>query len=102
MDAEVEASLTTTGTSILILNGHGDGNLGDRAILQTMCQSFHDLMPDLTLTVVSDDAERAKQVYGADAAPRGLAGFLALGRAVRCSSLVIVSGGGLFKATTAL
>jgi polysaccharide pyruvyl transferase WcaK-like protein len=87
----------TTRTSILILSGDSDGNLGDRAILQAMSQSFRELVPDLRLTVVSGDAERAAQVCGADAIPRGLGGLVALCQAVRRSSLVIVGGGGLFQ-----
>jgi polysaccharide pyruvyl transferase WcaK-like protein len=84
-------------TSILILAGDGDGNLGDRAILQAMCSSFGELMPALRLMVVSENAARARLAYGAEAIPRGLTGLLDLVRAIRHSSLVIVGGGGLFQ-----
>ena len=83
--------------SILILGGDADGNLGDRAIQQAMCGSLAALRPDLELTVVSNDANRARRTSGASAIERGPRGFLAFCRAVRRSRLVLVGGGGLFQ-----
>lgn len=86
-----------TPAAIVILAGDADGNLGDCAILQAMATAFARLAPGLRLTVVSRDPGRVARLHGAAAVAPGPRGFLALCRAIRASSLVIVGGGGLFQ-----
>ena len=82
---------------LMILGGDADGNLGDRAILQAMSTAFARLLPGLRITVVTSDPARAQRLYGARSVAPGPNGFLALCRAIRSSSLVLVGGGGLFQ-----
>lgn len=82
---------------ILILGGDADANLGDRAILISMCQELRAVAPDVVLTVVSSKPERSSDVFGAKVVMRGPRGFLSLcAEAVR-SDMVVCGGGGLFQ-----
>lgn len=82
---------------ILILGGDADGNLGDRAILQTMCDQLHGLCPNARLTVVSSQPDRAQADYGAHVVAPGLGGLMGLCKAAAASDLVLCGGGGLFQ-----
>ncbi|MEX2388409.1 MAG: polysaccharide pyruvyl transferase family protein [Phycisphaeraceae bacterium] len=84
---------------VLILCGDADGNLGDRAIVQAICQTLREAEPEgaVALTVLCSNADRARRAYGAAALPTGWRGWLALWRSARSSSLVICGGGGLFQ-----
>ena len=82
---------------ILILAGDVDGNLGDHAILQASCAMLRRACPGVAITVVSDEPERSRCDFGADAVPRGLRGLPALARAAARSDLVLCGGGGLFQ-----
>ena len=84
---------------ILILCGDADGNLGDRAIVQAMCQTLREADPasQPSLTVTCSNAERARRDYNAAVVPTGWRAWPGLWRAARSSSLVICGGGGLFQ-----
>ena len=82
---------------VLMLCGDAEHNLGDRAILQAMCQELRAVRPDIKLTVLSRDARRAGQDFGAEVLPPGWRGFARLCRAAMRSDLVLCGGGGLFQ-----
>jgi polysaccharide pyruvyl transferase CsaB len=82
---------------ILILAGDADGNLGDHAILQASCAMLRRPCPGVAITVVSDEPERCRRDFGAEAVPRGLRSLQALARAAARSDLVLCGGGGLFQ-----
>lgn len=84
---------------VLILCGDADGNLGDRAIVQAMCETLREAEPSSQprLTVTCSDAERAKRDYNAATLPTGWRAWPGLWQAARSSSLVICGGGGLFQ-----
>ncbi len=84
-------------SSILILCGDADHNLGDRAILQATCHELRAIRPDVTLTVVSQDAGRVARDLGATAIRPGWRGLVRLCRAAAASDLVLCGGGGLFQ-----
>jgi polysaccharide pyruvyl transferase WcaK-like protein len=86
-----------TPSSIVILGGDADGNLGDRAILRAMCLSLRELLPATRLVVVTAEPAAAGARYGAEAIRRGPRGLPALCRAMSQSRLVLIGGGGLFQ-----
>ena len=89
--------MASSSTSILIVGGDADGNLGDRAILQATCRTILSVRPDVRLWVVTSDVASAGRRYGATGLPRGVRGFPSLVRAARRSGLVLFGGGGLLQ-----
>lgn len=83
--------------NILLLGGDADHNLGDQAILSSMCRALRKLHPGATLAVVSADKSRSAQYADADILRPGLFGLPALCAAAARSDLVLVGGGGLFQ-----
>jgi polysaccharide pyruvyl transferase CsaB len=83
--------------TILILAGDSDGNLGDRAIVQSTCDELRRLNPEVKIFVMTDQGERARLNYGATPLRRGLLAFPAVLKAAWQSDLVLVGGGGLFQ-----
>ena len=88
--------------SVLILAGDTDGNLGDRAIVLSMCDEFRRLLPDIDITLLSGDPARDRDFFGANTIRRGVLGLPALIRAAIKSDLVLCGGGGLFQDDTSL
>jgi polysaccharide pyruvyl transferase WcaK-like protein len=83
---------------ILIVGGDADGNLGDRAIVISMCNAFRRLRPDIEITVPFADPARAhKCLRGTQVIARGLQGLPALIRHAWTSDLILLGGGGLFQ-----
>ncbi len=82
---------------ILLLGGDADHNLGDQAILSSMCQELRRLHPDAELNVVSADASRSERYADANILRPGLAGLPGQCVAAARSDLVLVGGGGLFQ-----
>jgi polysaccharide pyruvyl transferase CsaB len=95
----ISTSATASGATsrVLILCGDAEHNLGDRAILQAMCQELRAARPDIKLTVLSRNARRAAQDFGADVLPPGWRGLARVCRAAAASDLVLCGGGGLFQ-----
>lgn len=83
--------------TVLILAGDSDGNLGDRAIVQSTCGELRRLNPEVKIFVMSDQGEQARLTYGATPLRRGLLAFPAVLKAAWQSDLVLVGGGGLFQ-----
>ncbi len=81
----------------LIVGGDADGNLGDRAILLSMCRELRAVYPRAELTVVSSNPSEAAVTFGARAIRRGLPGLWRQARAARRSDVVLCGGGGLFQ-----
>ena len=81
---------------VLILAGDSDGNLGDRAIVLSTCRALRRALPDVQISLMSNDPAAA-EYFDALAIPRGIAGFTALLSAARRADLVLVGGGGLFQ-----
>lgn len=84
-------------STILILCGDADHNLGDRAILQATCQLILRRRADARIIVVSDRPDAARRDYGAEAIAHGPLGFVALCRSAAAADLVLCGGGGLFQ-----
>ena len=82
---------------ILILGGDADGNLGDRAILQSMCGELREIYPDVSITVASSDRRRCERDLGVYVVPRGLRGLPRLCAIAMRSDIVLCGGGGLFQ-----
>jgi polysaccharide pyruvyl transferase CsaB len=82
---------------VLILCGDSDGNLGDHAIVQAMCQELRAAAPDLELSILSRDPARAERDFGAKALRPGWRGTLAVWKAAARADLVLCGGGGLFQ-----
>ena len=85
--------------NILILGGDADGNLGDRAILASMCHDLLDINPDTTISILSNDPERARNDYGESiqVLRPGFSGFIRLCRTAAASDLILCGGGGLIQ-----
>jgi polysaccharide pyruvyl transferase WcaK-like protein len=82
---------------VLILCGDSDRNLGDHAIVQSMCQELRAASPGLKLSVLSRDPVRAARDFGAEALRPGWRGALAVWKAAARADLVLCGGGGLFQ-----
>lgn len=84
---------------ILILGGDADGNLGDRAILMSMCHALHSIRPDATITIISRHPGRAHADYGerVHVICPGISGSIKLCKAAARSDLVLCGGGGLIQ-----
>jgi len=82
---------------ILILSGDADGNLGDHAIVQSICNGLHAICPRAEITTVSADRARAERDYGARVIPPGPGGFVKLCATAMQSDFVLCGGGGLFQ-----
>ena len=85
------------GGHILILAGDTDGNIGDRAIVYSMCAEFKRLRPEVKISIVSGNPAFDKGYFGVDAIPRGIKGILNLLGTARKSDLIVCGGGGLFQ-----
>jgi polysaccharide pyruvyl transferase CsaB len=84
---------------ILILGGDADGNLGDRAILASMCHNLQDIHPDAAITILSNDPDRARNDYGKSiqVLRPGISRFIRLCRTAATSDLILCGGGGLIQ-----
>ena len=82
---------------VLILGGDADGNLGDRAILQSMCAELRRVHPAVIINVVSSRPEQTIPFGGVRVIKKGLPGLIALCRAAMRSDMVLCGGGGLFQ-----
>ena len=85
--------------NILILGGDSDGNLGDRAILKSMCLDLQNINPDTRITILSNAPDRARHEYGESiqVLRPGISGFIGLCRTAAASDLILCGGGGLIQ-----
>lgn len=91
------ATSAAPGRKVLLLGGDADHNLGDQAILYSLCAALRHADPGVRITISSNrwDARRFPGVVGV--IPRGAAGFAQALRAARGQDLVVIAGGGLFQ-----
>jgi polysaccharide pyruvyl transferase WcaK-like protein len=83
---------------ILIVAGDSDGNVGDLAIVLSMCEAFTRLRPELEIAIMSNDPARDQRLFpGIKTIRRGPRGLPALLREAGTSDLVVCGGGGLFQ-----
>lgn len=82
---------------VLILGGDADGNLGDRAILQSMCHELRRVVPAVIVYVVVSNPAQTVPFNGMKVITKGPLGLLALCRAAMRSDMVLCGGGGLFQ-----
>ncbi len=93
---------------ILLLGGDSDSNVGDTAILLSLCQCIARVKPGAQVSVLSNrptlaDLLRRSAGNGSDGRadisvlPRGPGGFASLLRVAPRQDLIIVGGGGLFQ-----
>lgn len=77
--------------NVLMSGYYGFNNSGDEAILQTINNNIRKRSSDISITVLSNDPENTKKVYGCDAVAR-FSLFKVLKAVKKCD--VLVSGGG--------
>jgi polysaccharide pyruvyl transferase WcaK-like protein len=82
---------------VLIVGGDSDHNLGDQAILASLCGLLRAAEPQLRVTITSDRWPPGRFAGVDRVIPRGARSVTALARAARESDLVVVGGGGLFQ-----
>jgi polysaccharide pyruvyl transferase WcaK-like protein len=83
---------------ICILGGDSDHNLGDLAILASLCHSIVRDRPNATLTVLANNADVLRHLpKNVIVFPRGPLGFARLLRTAGRQNLIVVGGGGLFQ-----
>lgn len=86
----------------MILAGDTDGNLGDRAIIFSMCKELRRAHSNMKIQLISDDPPRDRQFFGALTIPKGPVGLPSFIRAARESDLILCGGGGLFQDDSSL
>ncbi|MGF1613955.1 MAG: polysaccharide pyruvyl transferase family protein [Gammaproteobacteria bacterium] len=90
--------MATKPDKILIVAGDTDGNLGDRAIVLSMCAALKGLRPDIELAITSADPASAREFFrGIQIILRGPRGLVALMKCAWASDLILCGGGGLFQ-----
>jgi polysaccharide pyruvyl transferase WcaK-like protein len=82
---------------LLILGGDTDDNIGDRAIVYSMCNELRNLDPRLKISILSNNPARDRVFFGATAIPRSISHQPEMLRNSRSSNLVLIGGGGLFQ-----
>lgn len=85
------------GRKVLVIGGDADHNLGDQAILHSLCQALQCAEPGVRITITSSrwGAQRFPGVVRV--IPRGAGGFTQALRAARAQDFVVIAGGGLFQ-----
>lgn len=83
--------------NILILAGDTEGNLGDRAILQSTCNELLSIKAELRISIISRKAEPLPGKQNIHAVKPGFRGFFQLIRAARQADMILCGGGGLFQ-----
>jgi polysaccharide pyruvyl transferase WcaK-like protein len=84
-------------SGVLLLGGDTDFNLGDRAILRSVCAALSGADRRLRLTVMARRGGAPPCREAHSVIPRGPSGLVDLLRAARRSALVGIAGGGLFQ-----
>lgn len=82
---------------ILILAGDTNGNIGDRAIVFSMCQEFRRINPSIKIAITSGNTKADSKLYDAKTIQRGIRGLSSLIKAAKKSDLILCGGGGLFQ-----
>ncbi|MCL2336720.1 MAG: polysaccharide pyruvyl transferase CsaB [Firmicutes bacterium] len=83
----------------VVLSGYyGFNNLGDEAVLFSILQSLRQVVPDIEITVLSNDPTATAREYGVTAVDRWNMGAVA--GALRDSRLLISGGGSLLQDVT--
>jgi polysaccharide pyruvyl transferase WcaK-like protein len=82
---------------ILILAGDTDGNIGDRAIVFSMCHDFRRINPSVKIAIVSGNPKADCSFFKANATQRGVRGLISLAKVAKESDLILCGGGGLFQ-----
>jgi polysaccharide pyruvyl transferase WcaK-like protein len=83
--------------NLFILAGDTDHNIGDKAILYSMCNELRNLDPQLKISILSNNPGRDRAFFGATAIPRSISHQPKMFRAARSSQLILIGGGGLFQ-----
>lgn len=82
---------------LLILAGDTDDNIGDRAIVYSMCNELKNLDPQLNISILSNNPARDRVFFGATSLPRGICHQPEILRDARSRNLILIGGGGLFQ-----
>ncbi len=83
---------------ILISGYYGFNNIGDESILRTVIDNLREKLPDVDITVLSNDPAGTAEKYGVQAAPRMSMG--AILRSVWRCDLLLSGGGSLLQDAT--
>lgn len=97
LPSKIHGRFRSAGPRIMILGGDADNNLGDHAILFSLCQTLAEFDSRVRITVVSDRTNRYKFPGVVNVIPSGIAGSFALMRAAAKQDLITIGGGGLFQ-----
>lgn len=81
----------------MIIGGDADNNLGDQAILLSLCQTLTKSNPQIRITVVSKHQNRHHFPGVATIIPPGFTGSRELLRTAARQDLIAIGGGGLFQ-----
>ena len=79
---------------ILMYGYFGAGNMGDEAILEVQTKIIRELNPDVELSVLTHDKEKAKKL---NLKPYDFKDILEIIKAIEECDLIISGGGGLFQ-----
>lgn len=83
--------------NILILAGDTEGNLGDRAILQSICNELLSIKPELQISLIAKKTNPLSAMHNIHAVRPGLRGFFQLIHAAKYADIILCGGGGLFQ-----
>ena len=91
--------MTTTASinNVLILTGDAEGNLGDKAILQSTCNELFSVNPELSISIISRTPPPLPGKQNIHTVRPGIRGFFQLIHAARHADIILCGGGGLFQ-----
>ena len=81
----------------LILDGDTDGNIGDRAIVYSMCRHFEQLNPKVQIHIITSNPDADRTYFKVRTIQRGFTGLLKVLCAAKKCDLILCGGGGLFQ-----
>ena len=84
--------------NILISGYYGFNNIGDESILRTVIDNLREKLPDVDITVLSQDPAQTREKYGVEAARR--MHLWDIFRSVRRCDLLLSGGGSLLQDAT--
>jgi hypothetical protein len=76
--AQARRQHNSAGPRIMFLGGDADNNLGDHAVLLSLCQTLRDFDPQVRITVVSNRQDRYSFPGVVKVIPSGITGSCAL------------------------
>lgn len=86
-------------TARIVISGYyGFDNIGDEAVLSTIISSLREYIPNVSITILSNNPEKTKKVYNVEAINRWNFGDIC--KAIKSCDLFISGGGSLLQDIT--